>query len=108
MRARYLPRRDFRSPSGRRLQALRVHAPLVPQSEWGDHPVTYDLTGVRNVSNRPSSCRSLAGSSETGYLPSSLQCSLATLTGTVQIPVTGCREADLRDQHPVRAINNSP
>jgi hypothetical protein len=89
-----------------------LHAPLVPPVVNGATiPVTYDLTGVRNVSN-PTLLVSEPGrvNPATGFLYRPLySVPLTTLTGTVQIPVTALQGGGIYGINILfGAINNSP
>jgi len=87
-------------------------APLVPAVVNGATiPVTYDLTGVRNVSN-PTLLVSEPGriNPSTGFVYRALySVPLTTLTGTVQIPVTALQGGGIYGINILfGAVNNSP
>ena len=89
-----------------------LHAPLAPAVVNGATiPVTYDLTGVRNVSN-PTLLVSEPGriNPATGFIYRPLySVPLTTLTGTVQIPVTALQGGGIYGINILfGAINNSP
>jgi hypothetical protein len=89
-----------------------LHAPLVPAVVDGATvPVTYDLTGVRNVSN-PTLLVSEPGriNPASGFIYRAIyRVPLTTLTGTVQIPVTALQGGGIYGINILfGAINNSP
>jgi hypothetical protein len=89
-----------------------LHAPLVPAVVNGATvPVTYDLTGVRNVSN-PTLLVSEPGrlNPSTGFIYRALySVPLTALSGTVQVPVTALQGGGIYGINILfGVINNSP